>query len=319
MNGIRVDTHLLQGWRVYPDWLLEFRHITRTGKKGDEMQDTDLMNETVVVENDPEYYDDLSLYLNALSNPTRLKIVKILESGPMDLREISGHIGTSYENTKKHMVKLLNTSVVKKEAGIGRCTSKGALPVWKYSLVSGGMETVIRNLGIFSNIDVRITGGAFAEKAEATRRMVASEYAGDAPVLVMTEETEDVVVFPLTDAEIHVGRADASGMIVHETDVPNFPATYIPASPARPDAKIILSRRYDSVTRVSKPHGIIRKSGMVWTYEDCRSTSGSYINDIHVQPGVAHPLKDGDVLELARGMKGARFLFILGDIQSLER
>ncbi|MDE4907874.1 FHA domain-containing protein [Methanogenium marinum] len=283
------------------------------------MQDNDLMNETVVAANDPECYDDLSLYLNALSNPTRLRIVKVLEAGPMDLREISGHIGTSYENTKKHMVKLLNTGVVKKEAGIGRCTSKGALPVWKYSLVSGGIEMVIRNLGIFSNIDVRIAGGAFAKKAEETRRMVAIEYAGDAPVLVMPEETEVVVVFPLTDGEIHMGRADASDIPVRETDGPDFPATYIPATPARPDAKIVLSRRYDAVTRVSKPHGIIRKSDSGWMYEDCRSTSGSYINDVQVIPGAPHPLKDGDVLELARGMKGARFRFILGDTQELER
>lgn len=285
------------------------------GKTGDEMQDKDLMNETVVVANDPEYYDDLSLYLNALSNPTRLKILKVLEPRSMDLREIAGHIGTSYENTKKHMVKLLNAGMVKKEAGIGRCTSKGALPVWKYSLVSGGMEMVIRNLGIFSNIDVRISGGAFAEKMEETRRMVAAEYAGDTPVLVMAEETEEAFVFLLTDVETHIGRADAVGMAGIDAEGPDIPATYIPSSLARPDGEIVLSRRYDAVTRVSKPHGIIRKSEAGWTYEDCRSTSGSYINDQKVHPGVQHPLKDGDVLEVARGMKGARFLFILGDAE----
>ncbi len=289
-----------------------------TGKTGDDMQDKDMMNETVVVANDPEYDDELSEYLNALSNPTRLKILKVLEARPMDLREIAGHIGTSYENTKKHMVKLLSAGVVKKEAGIGRCTSKGALPVWKYSLVSGGMEAVIRNLGIFSNIDVRIAGGAFAEKVEETRRMVATEYAGDTPVLVMAEETEEAFVFLLTDVEIHIGRADAAGIAGTEEEGGDIPALYIPASPARPDAEIVLSRRYDAVTRVSKPHGIIRKSESGWTYEDRRSTSGSYINDQKVHPGVQHPLKDGDVLELARGMKGARFLFILGDAEFSE-
>ncbi|WFN33597.1 FHA domain-containing protein [Methanogenium sp. S4BF] len=282
------------------------------------MQNNDPMNETVVAADDPEYYADLSEYLNALSNPTRLKILKVLEAGPMELREIAGHIRTSYENTKKHMVKLLNTGVVQKKAGIGRCTSKGALPVWKYSLVSGGMESVIRNLGFFSNIDVRITGGAFAEKAEETRRMVAAEYAGDSPVLVMPEETDEAVVFPLTDVRVHIGRADASGSGVAPADGPDAPARYIPASPARPDAEIVLSRRYEAVTRVSRPHGVIRKGESGWTYEDCRSTSGSYINDLQVHPGAAHPLKDGDVLELARGMKGARFLFIQGDASGGE-
>ncbi|WP_062396518.1 hypothetical protein [Methanogenium cariaci] len=74
------------------------------------------------------------------------------------------------------------------------------------------METVIRNLGIFSNIDVRIAGGAFAGMVEETRRMVATEYAGgDVPLLVMPEETKETVVFPLTDTSIHLGRADAAG------------------------------------------------------------------------------------------------------------
>jgi hypothetical protein len=35
--------------------------------------------ETVVAANDPEYYDALSLYLNALSNPTRLKVLEALD------------------------------------------------------------------------------------------------------------------------------------------------------------------------------------------------------------------------------------------------
>ncbi|GAB7016947.1 FHA domain-containing protein [Methanogenium cariaci] len=278
------------------------------------MQNEDVMSETVVAADDPEYYADLSEYLNALSSPTRLKILKVLEAGPKDIREVAGDIGTSYENTKKHMAKLLNAGVVKKEAGIGRSTSRGALPVWKYSVASGGMETVIRNLGIFSNIDVRIAGGAFAGMVEETRRMVATEYAGDVPLLVMPEETKETVVFPLTDTSIHLGRADAAGRA--GADEPISPTAYIPASSGRPDAAIVLSRRYEGVTRVSKPHGIIRKTASGWTYEDCRSTSGSYINEMPVSVGVEHPLKDGDLLELARGLKGARFLFILGDTET---
>ena len=52
---------------------------TGAGQAGDGVQDNDLMNETVVAANDPEYYDDLSLYLNALSNPTRLKVLEALD------------------------------------------------------------------------------------------------------------------------------------------------------------------------------------------------------------------------------------------------
>ena len=44
---------------------------------------------------------------------------------------------TSYENTKKHLDKLMSIGVIKKEAGLGAPTSKGIHPVWQYSLVPG--------------------------------------------------------------------------------------------------------------------------------------------------------------------------------------
>ena len=66
---------------------------------------------------------------------------------------------TSYENTKKHLDKLMSIGVIKKEAGLGAPTSKGIHPVWQYSLVPGGLESIIRNLGLFSNTRVQIIGG----------------------------------------------------------------------------------------------------------------------------------------------------------------
>ncbi|MBR6496900.1 MAG: winged helix-turn-helix transcriptional regulator, partial [Methanomicrobium sp.] len=72
----------------------------------------DSNDNTIAISNDPDFYEDLSEYLNVLSNPTRLKILKLIEHQPKEVREIAKEIDTSYENTKKHLDKLLNTGVI---------------------------------------------------------------------------------------------------------------------------------------------------------------------------------------------------------------
>ena len=114
---------------------------------------------TIVVEDTAESLDELSEYLDVLSSSARLRIVKFLEKKPRDARAISHEIETSYENTKKHLDKLMSIGVIKKEAGLGAPTSKGIHPVWQYSVVPGGLESIIRNLGLFSNTRVQIIGG----------------------------------------------------------------------------------------------------------------------------------------------------------------
>ena len=55
-----------------------------------------------------------------------LRILKFLEKKPRDARGISKEIETSYENTKKHLDKLLSIGVIKKEAGLGAPTQRGS-------------------------------------------------------------------------------------------------------------------------------------------------------------------------------------------------
>ena len=111
---------------------------------------------TIILESTADDYSELSEYLEVLSNSQRLKILKILEKGPREVRKIASEIDTSYENTKKHLDKLLSTGLIRKEAGLGEVTSKGVHPVWKYSLVPGAMEAIVRNLGIFSNMRINL-------------------------------------------------------------------------------------------------------------------------------------------------------------------
>ncbi|MFY9800056.1 MAG: winged helix-turn-helix domain-containing protein, partial [Methanoregula sp.] len=86
---------------------------------------------TIIVHDDSDSLKELSEYLDVLSSSARLRILKFLEKKPRDARAISKEIETSYENTKKHLDKLLSVGIIKKEAGLGAPTSKGIHPVWE--------------------------------------------------------------------------------------------------------------------------------------------------------------------------------------------
>ncbi|MBN2734645.1 MAG: ArsR family transcriptional regulator [Methanomicrobiaceae archaeon] len=251
----------------------------------------DINEKTIAISGDPDFYEDLSDYLNVLSNPTRLRILKLIEHHPKEVREIAKEIDTSYENTKKHLDKLLNTGVIKKEAGLGRQTSKGSLPVWKYSLIPGGMEGIIRNLSIFSNIDIRIGEGDLNSKLQSVRSMLEDENRTGIPVIIILGGDDDGKAYPLKENEVLIGREDQTLPDISE------------------NGAIILSPGYEAVTRVTKPHGKFIKRGDDWFFKDCRSTGGSFINNKKITPEKEFSIKNGDMLDLAKGARGARLIF----------
>ncbi|MBN1432545.1 MAG: FHA domain-containing protein [Methanomicrobiaceae archaeon] len=256
---------------------------------------------TIAISSDPDFYEDLSEYLNVLSNPTRLRILKLIEYHPKEVREIAKEIDTSYENTKKHLDKLLKTGVIKKEAGMGRQTSKGALPVWKYSLIPGGMEGIIRNLSIFSNIDVRIGQEEINAKLEEVRKLLSGESDAGVPLIVVLGGEYDGNAYALEEKEVRIGRDDNKS--------PEF---------RNSDNAIVLPTSYEAVTRISRPHAkFINRKGD-WFIEDCGSTGGTYINNTKVQPCRETSIKDGDMIDFARGSKGARIIFNLTNDKSTE-
>ncbi len=85
------------------------------------------------------------------------------------------------ENTKKHLDKLLSVGIIKKEAGLGAPTSKGIHPVWEYSIVPGGLEAIIRNLGLFSNTRVQIVGSEISRRLEEVKNTLSKELLGTIP------------------------------------------------------------------------------------------------------------------------------------------
>ena len=251
---------------------------------------------TIIIHEESDSLEELSEYLDVLSSSARLRIVKVLERKPRDARAISNEIETSYENTKKHLDKLLGIGVIKKEAGLGAPTSKGIHPVWEYSLVPGGLEAIIRNLGLFSNARVQITGREIAKKLEAVKGTLSKEVLGNSPAAIVLGGPDDGRVFILHHDTVAIGRTD-----------PDNPAAFDPGR------DIVLADGYTAVTRVSKPHGRFLHEKGVWYIEDCGSTGGTRLNNKKLESRATSPVRDGDLVELAKGISGVKLVLIIPD------
>ncbi len=246
-------------------------------------------SETIVIEEDSDFVKELSEYLDVLSSSVRLKILKLIEKEPKDIRTISSDIKTSYENTKKHLDKLLNIGVVRKEIGLGRETVKGVHPVWKYSLVPGGLEAVLRNLGIFSNVTFELS-----DRVATVKGRISEEFISKVPMIKVLGGPDDGKVFPIKKESVRIGRVDLRKQDKYD-----------------PENDIVLSGEYRAVTRVSKPHARLTLEGGEWYLEDCESKGGTYLNDKKLDKYRKTKLNDSDMIGLSKGLLGAHLLFSL--------
>ena len=246
-------------------------------------------SETIVIEEDSDFVKELSEYLDVLSSSVRLKILKLIEKEPKDIRTISSDIKTSYENTKKHLDKLLNIGVVRKEIGLGRETVKGIHPVWKYSLVPGGLEAVLRNLGIFSNVTFELS-----DRVATVKGRISEEFIRRVPMIKVLGGPDDGKVFPIKKESVRIGRVDLRKQDKYD-----------------PENDIVLSGEYRAVTRVSKPHARLTLEGGEWYLEDCESKGGTYLNDKKLDKYRKTKLNDSDMIGLSKGLLGVHLLFSL--------
>jgi len=250
---------------------------------------------TVCISTDPAFLQELSEYLEVLSNPVRLKILKVIEKEPKEISEIASRIDTSYANSKKHIDQLVNIGLVKKEAGFGRETAKGIHPVWKFSLAEGSLETLIKNMGVFSRINIPIGYGEIQGRLNDVRAAVLKESGKDCPALHLIEGRGAGHTFLLKKERILLGRADANA----------------PSKTSEGD--IVLPEEYVAVTRITKPHAILTRSGTGWQIEDRGSSGGTYVNTELIAPMHKTALNNGDIIDLAMGEDAARFLFIVNE------
>ena len=242
---------------------------------------------------EPGLFEELLSYLQAISNPVRLEIILFIEKNPRSVKEIARHINSNYDNTKKHIDRLMKTGIIKKEAGIGEETSKGSLPVWKYSLIPGGMESLIRSLNSFSNLNLQI----ISEKTEECMNLCSEKFAEtfkSLPSVVVLGGDDDGKRFTLFSGVTKIGRMTGE------------------SPSANPPENIALSKSYLSVTRAGSPHAIFREDKNGWYFIDFNSTNGSYINHKAVPPENPVKLLDGDIIDLGKGITRARLVFHKG-------
>jgi DNA-binding transcriptional ArsR family regulator len=237
---------------------------------------------------------ELSEYLDVLSNGTRLKILKCLEKKARSTREISQEVETSYENTKKHLDRLCQIGVIKKEAGITDPQMKGVQLFWRYSLVPGGLELMIRNLGLFSHMKMHIVRNDISDRIDETRKMVSRELFGNNPVLIVLGGYDDGMAFSLAHDTIRIGRTDPQNQ-----------------AQINPEEDLVLSQGYSSVSRVSRPHARIVRNKNTWLIGDSGSSGGTSVNKKTLGHNERVPLHDGDLIELSKGTTGAKLLVII--------
>jgi DNA-binding transcriptional ArsR family regulator len=249
---------------------------------------------TIVVEDPADSLDELSEYLDVLSSSARLRILKFLEKSPKDARAISNEIQTSYANTKKHLDKLLSIGVIKKEAGLGASTSKGIHPVWQYSILRGGLEAIIRNLGLFSNTQIQIVDGEISKRLESVKKTLSKEVLGDVPAAIVMGGADDGKIFLLKDHATSIGRVDQKNPADNEKE-----------------REVTLSGSYTAVTRISKPHGRFVHDRDKWYIEDCGSTGGTRLNNRRLEVHNRTPVHDGDIIELAHGVSGVKLIMVI--------
>ena len=250
---------------------------------------------TVSISSDPQFQEDLSGYLEVLSHPVRLNILKYIADGPKEITAIADHTGMTYQNTKKHLDRLIGTGLVTRSAGFGRETDRGVAPVWKYSLVSGAMEDLVATLGIFSSVTSQPGYREIHERIRAVREAVTGVTGEPVPILSLLTGPSEGRTILVRSPRIAIGRDD-----------PDHPVT---AS----GSVLVLPDQYRSVTRVTKPHAVLFRSGSAWQISDSGSTGGTFVNTRRLDPGASAVLENGDVIDLGAGAHAARFLFITGE------
>jgi hypothetical protein len=198
----------------------------------------------------------------------------------------------TYQNTKKHLDRLVSTGLVQRAAGFGRETERGIAPVWKYSLAPGGLENLTATLGIFSSIATPLGYSEISGRIREVRSLLEANGGPTGPVLYLIGGPADGRSFVISSDTVPIGREDPGQQ---ETT---------------PGCRVVLPDDYRAVTRVTKPHATLILTSEAWQIEDNASTGGTFLNGTRLEPLKRTPLASGDVIDLSVGANAARLIFI---------
>jgi hypothetical protein len=258
-----------------------------------DMTSENSQDRTILSGSDPEFIAELSEYLDVLASPVRLQMLSFMGTKPRTVRQVAHEISTSYENTKKHLTRLLTLGLIRKEIGVSDELVNHGQPVFYYSLIPGGLDQAIRNLALFSSVSGTGISG-LSDRIETAKKGLREISPGGGPALSLTNGSESGRRYDLNGELYRIGRGE-------ETEEVLF------TEPA-----IILGDEYRSVSRASRPHAWLRKRVGVWTLEDGNSKGGTYLNGKPVSHDPV-PLKNEDLIELSPGSLGAAFIFLSGN------
>ena len=80
--------------------------------------------------------------------------------------------------------------------------------MWEYSIVPGGLEAIIRNLGLFSNTRVQIIGTDISHRLDDVKNTLSREVLGNVPAAIILGGPDDGKVFSLKTDSVNIGRLD---------------------------------------------------------------------------------------------------------------
>lgn len=248
---------------------------------------------TILSDSDPEFIAELSEYLDVLASPVRLRMLTFIRTRPRTVRQVAHEISTSYENTKKHLTRLLSLGLIQKEIGVSDDPVNLGQPVFYYSLIPGALDQASRNLSIFTSVS-GIGMAGLSDRIEAAKKELLGLLPGKGPVLTLTNGIDSGRRYDLSGEIYRIGRNEEEGNNLF------------------PDPSIILGDEYRSVSRVSRPHAWLKRKTGLWMIEDGNSKGGTYVNGKPVSHQPV-PLKNEDLIELSPGSLGATFLFQSGN------
>jgi len=103
---------------------------------------------TLVLDMEPDDLEELSEYLDVLSSSTKAEDPETIERSP---KEHPPDLGGDRDKLREHKEAPGQTDDDRGRPKRGRSITphrQGCRPVWKYSLVPGGLEAITRSLGL---------------------------------------------------------------------------------------------------------------------------------------------------------------------------
>ena len=141
---------------------------------------------------------------------------------------------------------------------------------------------------------MQIVGTDISHRLDDVKNTLSREVLGNVPAAIVLGGADDGKVFLLKKNSVNIGRLDPENRTSFD-----------------PDQDIVLSEQYSAVTRVSKPHARITREKKGWFIEDSDSTGGTQLNNKRLEKNISMLLRDGDLVELSKGVSGAKLLMII--------